>query len=136
MLNSHFRNVSYNNLSGIVPPMRNFSRFSSDRYGDKLLHTLCICSYNDLHLYQLHWKSFIMWQLVGINLCFLQSYCCCLQFIYALVMTHLHLYQLHWKSFVMWQLVGINMWASHPKIQRYCYFLTWFCGGPLIFQYQ
>lgn len=27
-----FRNLSYNNLSGVIPSMKNFSRFSADRY--------------------------------------------------------------------------------------------------------
>lgn len=66
----NFRNVSYNNLSGIIPPIRNFSRFSSNRYAKTLVHSFwnfdfCI-DYSYLH--QLHWKSTTVWKLGRINM--------------------------------------------------------------------
>lgn len=44
------RNVSYNNLSGIVPPMRNFSRFSPDRYSREMWLIVCKLSCTLTHL--------------------------------------------------------------------------------------
>ena len=41
---SCFRNLSYNNLSGVIPSMKNFSRFSADRYCKQALWFYCFWS--------------------------------------------------------------------------------------------
>ena len=48
---SCFRNLSYNNLSGVIPSMKNFSRFSADRYCKQALWFYCFWS----SMYQWHW---------------------------------------------------------------------------------
>lgn len=65
-----FRNFSYNNLSGVVPPMRNFSRFLPDRYARKhakLLFSI-FASADSRCLLQLYWKPVVVRQLVGIDM--------------------------------------------------------------------